>query len=48
LVNHAVGAFVEFLAVFGRPPHFQIAFGVILAAAVVETVRDFVTDNRAD
>src|SRR5437773_10221556 len=45
LVYDARGPLVKILPVLGRPPRIEIAFGVILAALVVEAVRDLVTDD---
>src|SRR6266404_4305868 len=47
LVTDAFGALVEFFAVGFGPPGFQIAFGVELAAFVVEAVGEFVADGAA-
>src|SRR5207245_5744983 len=45
LVADAFGARVKLFAVLFGPPIFQIALGVELAALVVKTVRQFVTDG---
>src|SRR5207244_1202711 len=42
---HACGTLVKLLAVLGRPPHVEIAFSVVLAALIVEAVRDLMTDH---
>ena len=48
LVHDAIGSLAELLEVVRRPPHHQIAVGVKLRALIVEAVRHFVTDHRAD
>src|SRR6476620_8051155 len=47
LVVDTLGAFLEFLLVFGGPPVFQIAFGIKLAAFVVKGVSEFVANGAA-
>src|SRR5204862_6189883 len=48
LVHDAIGSLAELLEVVRRPPHHQIAVGVKLRALIIEAVRHFVTDDRAD
>src|SRR5581483_3102986 len=48
LIGDAGGAFLERLAVGGRPPVAQVALTVVLASLVVEAVRQLVTDDGAD
>src|SRR5260370_3345285 len=48
LVGNAFAALVVLFGVFGRPPIAEVAVSVELAALIVESVREFVTDNHAD
>src|ERR1043165_869214 len=48
LVDDALGALLEILHVGVGPPVLEIAFLVELRALIVEAVRDFVADDRAD
>ena len=47
MIGHAIGALLEFVGVALSPPVFQIAFGIELAAFIVEPMRQFVADGRA-
>ena len=47
LIDHAIGALGELLGVLLGPPVFQIALGVVLAAFIVEAVRQLMSDGRA-
>ena len=48
LVDEALRARFEGLAILGRPPVAQISLGIEMAALVIEAVRQFVADYRAD
>src|SRR5260370_6491509 len=48
LVGNAFAALVVLFGVCGRPPIAEVAVSVELAALIVESVREFVTDNHAD
>ncbi len=48
LLDFAVGALVELLAVFGGLPLAQVAVAVVFRALVVEAVGHFVADDHAD
>ena len=45
LVNDTRGTLFKFRAVLGRPPIDLVSFGVVLAALVVETMRNLVADH---
>src|SRR5262249_49321416 len=47
LVNNAGGSFLKLCSVLGRPPHIEVAFSIVLAALIVETMRDLMPDDRA-
>lgn len=48
LVDETSGFLKESLARFNLPPLFEISLLVEQSAGVVKTVRDFVSDHRAD
>ena len=48
LIHNTCGAIVEFLAIFGRPPVFQIPGSVELRSLIVKPVAHFVADHSAD
>ena len=48
LIDDTFLSFVETIDRLGRPPENAIAFFVVLPTVVVEAVRDFVSDHRAD
>jgi hypothetical protein len=48
LLDEACLQLVELFTVFGSPPITQVSLGIKLAAGIVESVRQFVADNRAD
>src|SRR5580704_4625313 len=47
LVADTLRSLIEFFAIGVRPPIFQVAVGVELAALIVESVRQFVADRAA-
>ena len=47
LLDHALGAVIELLAVVLGPPVVQVSILVELAALVIETVGEFVADGRS-
>src|ERR1700733_405103 len=47
LIANTFGALIEFLAILFRPPVLQVSLRIVLAAFVVETVREFVADRAA-
>ena len=48
LINDAFLPFVEAIDRLGCPPENAIALFVVLPSVVVEAVRNFVSDHRAD